>query len=244
MIISAVLGVYAMKFYVEGSRFYDATLIPGAQGRATITTTGWIVYSWTAIYIAWLTYSAIEHGAHVARLMALSAHDIPYAPFHPDGAGGVRFLMEPSLSAGYAMIGLLVTFAVFIVHDRILYHIDSNRLIGFALYIIVAPPLFALPFFKLHQLMKARRDEYLFDSLEQALTDARSASDRKDWAALAGCVESIESADKYRKLVCSFPTWPVPFALALPSLGSAAAAVIPIAQKYILPSVPSAMLPG
>lgn len=244
MIVSAVLGIYAMKFYVGGSRFFDATLIPGAKGQATVTATGWIVYSWTALYIAWLAFSAIEHGVHVARLMALSAKDIPYAPFHPDGAGGVRFLMGPSLSAGYAMIGLLATFVVFIIHDKILYHIDSNRLVAFGLYIVVAPPLFALPFCKLHQLMKARRDEYLFDSLEQTLADARSASNRKDWTALAECVVSIESADKYRKLVCSFPIWPVPLALALPSLSSTAAAAIPFIQKLVLPTASSTLLPG
>jgi hypothetical protein len=244
MIICAALGIYAMKFYVEGSRFYDATLIPGPNGQVTVTATGWIVYSWTALYIAWLSFSAIEHGAHVARLMALQANDIAYAPFHPDGAGGVRFLMEPSLSAGYAMIGLLATFVVFIIHDRVLYNIDSNRLLGFGLYIVVALPLFALPFWKLHQLMKARRNEHLFDSLDQTLVDARKASDRKDWAALAGCVAAIESADKYRKLVCAFPIWPVPLTFALPSLSSVGAAVIPFIQKLILSLSPSALLPG
>jgi hypothetical protein len=244
MIICAMLGIYAMKFYVEGSRFYDATLIPGTNGQVTVTVTGWIVYSWTALYIAWLSFSAIEHGAHIAGLMALSESDIPYAPFHPDGAGGVRFLMEPSLSAGYAMIGLLATFVVFVIHDRILYHIDSNRLLGFGLYIVVALPMFALPFWKLHQLMKARRDALLFDSLDQTLSDARTAGDRKDWAALAGCVAAIESADKYRKLVSAFPVWPVPLALTLPSLSSAAAAMVPFVQKFIFSAAPSALLPG
>jgi hypothetical protein len=251
MVICAMLGIYAMKFYVEGSRFYvegsrfyDATLIPGANGQATVTVTGWIVYSWTALYIAWLSFSAIEHGVHVARLMALSDSDIPYAPFHPDGAGGVRFLMEPSLTVGFAMIGLLATFVVFIIHDRILYHIESNRLLGFGLYIVVALPLFALPFWKLHELMKARRDKYLFDSLDQTLADARIASDRKDWTALAGCVAAIESADKYTKLVGAFPIWPVPLALALPSLGSTAAAMIPLVQKFIFSPTPSVLLPG
>jgi hypothetical protein len=242
MIICAMLGIYAMKFYVEGSRFYDASLIPGANGQATITVTGWIVCSWTALYIAWLSFSAIEHGAHVVRLMSLAESDIPYSPFHPDGAGGVRVLMDPSLSFGYAMIGLLATFVVFVIHDKVIYHIHSNRLLGFGLYIIVAVPLFALPFCKLHELMKTRRDKYLFDSLDQTLADARIAGDRKDWTALAGCVAAVESADKYRKLVNAFPVWPVPLALALPSLSSAAAAMIPFVQKFI--SSPSALLPG
>jgi hypothetical protein len=241
--LCAMLGIFAMKFYVEGSIFYDATLIPGANGQPTITITGWIVYSWTAAYIALMLFCVIEHGVHVARLLTLSESDIPYAPFHPDGAGGVRILMEPSLTAGYAMIGLLATFVVFLIHDRILYHINSNRLLGFGIYIVVALPLFALPFWKLHELMKARRDEYLFDSLDQTLADARIAGDRKDWTALAGCVAAIESADKYKKLVSAFPVWPVPLALALPSLSSVAAAAVPFVQKFFS-SVPSGLLPG
>jgi hypothetical protein len=244
MMLCATLGIFAMKFYVEGSVFYDATLIPKANGQPAITVTGWIVYSWTAAYIAFLSLCVIEHGVHIARLLTLSESDIPYAPFHPDGAGGVRFLMEPSLTAGYAMIGLLATFVVFLIHDRIIYHIHSNRLLGFGVYIVVALPLFALPFWKLHELMKARRDEYLFDSLDQTLADARSAGDRRDWTALAGCVAAIESADKYKKLVSAFPVWPVSFALALPSLSSVAAAAIPFVQKFIFSSVPSGSLPG
>jgi hypothetical protein len=243
-ILCAMLGIFAMKFYVEGSVFYDATLIPNANGQPTVTVTGWIVYSWTASYIALISFSIIEHGFHVARLLTFSESDIPYAPFHPDGAGGVRFLMEPSLTAGYAMIGLLATFVVFLIHDKILYHIDSNRLLGFGVYIVVALPLFGLPFWKLHELMKARRAKYLFDSLDQTLADARIAGDRKDWTALAGCVAAIESADKYKKLVGAFPVWPVPFALALPSLSSIAAAVLPFIQKFIFSSAPSGLLPG
>jgi hypothetical protein len=244
MTLCAMLGIFAMKFYVEGSIFYDATLIPKSNGQSTVTVTGWIVYSWTAAYIALLSFCVIEHGVHVARLLTLSESDIPYAPFHPDGAGGIRFLMEPSLTTGYAMIGLLATFVIFLIHDKILYHIDSNRLLGFGIYIVVALPLFGLPFWKLHQLMKARRDKYLFDSLDQTLADARIAGDRKDWTALAGCVAAIESADKYKKLVGAFPVWPVPLALALPSLSSVAAAVIPFLQKFIFASAPSGLLPG
>ncbi len=238
-IICFAFGVGAMKFYVEGSPFYDATLVPGVVGGMKVTVTGWIVYSWTAIYIGWLLFVAIEHGRHVARLMVLPASAVPYSPFHPDGAAGIQFLMEPSLSAGYAMIGLLATFIVFVVHDKVLYHIESNRLLGFGLYVVVALTLFGFPFWKLHQIMKVRRNEYLFDSLDQTLADARLASNRKDWTALAGCVAAIESADKYRKLVSTFPVWPVPLALALPSLSSTVAALIPLVQKIILaPSQP------
>jgi hypothetical protein len=78
----------------------------------------------------------------------------------------------------------------------------------------------------------------------QTLADARSAGDRRDWTALAGCVAAIESADRYKKLVSAFPVWPGPFALALPSLSSVAAAAIPFVQKFIFSSVPSGSLPG
>jgi hypothetical protein len=242
--VCVLLGIYAMKFYVEGSIFYDATLIPGVNSRPAVTITGWIVYSWTAAYIALVLFAVTDHGLHVAQLLTLSKSDISYAPFHPDRAGGVRFLMQPSLTAGYAMICLLATFVVFVIHDRWLYHIESNRLVGFGIYIIVALPLFVIPFWKLHELMKFRRDEYLFDSLDQTLAEARVAGDRKDWAALAGCVAAIESADKYKKLVSTFPVWPVPLALTLPPLSSIAAAAAPFVQKAIFSSASSGLLPG
>jgi len=238
-ILCAVLGAYAMKFYVEGSPFYDATMIPSMGGQATITTTGWIVYSWTAAYIAWVLFAGFEHGFHITSILSLTARDIPYSPLNPDRAGGIKFLMDPSLSAGYAMIVLLTTFAIFIVHDRIIYHIHSNRLLGLAVYVVVAVPLFAMPFWKLHQLMKTRRDDYLFDSFEQALVDAQEAATRKDWVALAQYVAAVESVDKYRKLVSSFPVWPAPFVLALPSVSSIVVALVPLAQKFAASMVPS-----
>lgn len=243
-LLCAVMGVYAMKFYVEGSQFFDATLIPDAGGHSRITATGWVVYSWTALYIAWLLFAMIEHGVHVARILNLRPIDIPYSPYHPDNGGGVRFLMEPSLSAGYAMIGLLATFVIFVIHDRLLYHIESNRLFGFVLYVAVALPMFSLPFCKLHQLMKVRRDEYLLSSLDETLSAVRGASERADWGALAGCVATMESAEKYRKIVCSFPVWPIPMALALPSLGSVGGAIVPIVQKLISSSMTGLPLPG
>lgn len=236
------LGIFAMKFYVEGSRFFDATLVPGDDGQAKITITGWIVYSWTALYIAWLLFSAMEHGFHIARLMRLQASDIPYAPFHPDGAAGVRFLMEPSLSAAYAMIGLLATFIVFIIHDRLLYHIDSNRLLGFAVYIAVVLPLFGLPVCKLHQLMKARRDEYLFDAIERTFLFARNSDGPDNWSKLADYMTAVANADKYVKIVCAFPVWPIPIALAVPPIGSIVAAIFPLAQKLITSAAPP--IPG
>lgn len=232
-VICVALGASAMKFYVEGSLFFDATLIPDARTGSTVTITGWLVYSWTALYISWLLFSGLEHGVYVRRIVALRSEDIPYAPFHSDGAAGIRFLMRPILSAGYAMIGLLITFLVFVVHDKLLYHIDSNRLLGFILYVVVALPMFAMPLIRLHQLMKVRRDEYLSISVNDALFGIRAASDRNDWEGIAGYIAAIESADKYRKIVQGFPIWPMPLILALPSLGSVTGALIPIFQKIL-----------
>lgn len=232
-IVCIALGAFAMKLYVEGSPFFDATLIPDASAGSAVTVTGWIVYSWTAFYISWLLFSGLEHGAHVRRILILKPENIPYAPFHSDGAAGIRFLMAPTLSAGYALVGLLLTFLMFAIHDKVLYHINSNRLFGFILYVAVALPMFVLPFEKLHRLMKARRDDYLSISVEEALSGIRLASDRKDWEKFSGYMTAIENADKYRKIVRAFPIWPMPLVLALPSLGSVVGALIPIVQKII-----------
>jgi len=244
ILLSAIFGVYTMTFYVEGSQSFDATLIPDGRGLPTITITGWIVYAWTSVYIAWLFFAAMQQGFHVAAISQLRAKAIPYAPFHPDGVAGIRFLMEPSLSVGYAMIGLLVTFLVFVIHDKLLYHIDSNRLLGFAVYVVVAMPLFGLPFYHLHRLMKQRRDEYLFKSLDQAMPPEIGANSSQNWSALKDYMAAIENADKYRKIVCTFSVWPVPISLALPPFSSIIAAIVPLAQKLILIAAPAFNLPA
>jgi hypothetical protein len=241
-ILSACLGIYGMKFYVTGSQFFDATMVPGKDGRSTITATGWIVYSWTALYMAGVCYAVIEQGVHASRVITLSERKIPYEPFHPDNAAGVRFIMEPTLSFAYAMIGLLLTFVVFIVHDKILYHIESNRLWAFAIYIVLVLPLFGLPFYHLHRLMKQRSSEYLLDlttvvsGLVFLRRDDRSA---QDWTTVKSRLAAMEELDKYRKTVSSFPVWPVSIPLALPPLMSIAAAAFPLAKKFLLIAFPT-----
>jgi hypothetical protein len=241
ILLSVTFGMYAMKFYVEGSQFMDATFVPRSDGHSAITMTGWIVYSWTALYIAALCYAFIEQGVHVNRIIHLNEKDIPYAPFHRDEAGGVRFIMEPSLNFGYALIGLLLTFVVFIIHDRVLYHIETNRLLGFALYVVVAVPLFLLPFYHLHRLMKQRRGEYLFDMdavLEGVISVVKTSRERHDWKGVADYLTAIENIEKCQRVVATFPVWPVPISLAIPPFGSMVAACLPLVQKLLTSAFP------
>jgi hypothetical protein len=235
LILSLLFGAYAMKFYVEGSQFFDATLIPGLDGTSQITMTGWVVYSWTAVFIAFLFFGCAEQGFHVSYIIRLSEKDIPYVPLHDDESGGVRFLMEPSLSFGYAMIALLLVFVVFIVQDRLIYHIESNRLLGFALYIIVAIPSFGLPFYHLHRLMRARRAEYFF---EISTAISRNISEPKNlrqgtWSEVQNYLSAIENIEKYKKALSAFPVWPAPVSLSLPPFGSIIAASLPVAHKLV-----------
>jgi hypothetical protein len=243
LILSVVFGIYAMKFYVQGSQFYDATMVPNVKGEVTITVTGWIVYSWTALYIAGLIYAAIQHGAYVTCIVCLERRAIPYTPFHPDQAGGIRFMMDPSLSFGYAMSSLLLTFVVFIIQDRI-YHIESNRLLGFVAYILIAAPLFGLPFYHLHRLMKERRDDYLFEALDHVTPISVAAKRLRDPKMLKEHVAAIENVDKYRKIVLSFPVWPMPMSLTLNPAGSILAAAFPLVEKLLSNAFPGLSILG
>ena len=243
LILSAVFGIYAMKFYVQGSQFYDATMVPNVKGQITITVTGWIVYSWTALYIAGLIYAAIQHGAYVTCIVGLERKAIPYTPFHPDQAGGVRFMMDPSLSFGYAMTGLLLTFVVFILQDRI-YHIESNRLLGFVAYILIAAPFFGLPFYHLHRLMKEHRDDYLFEALDHVTPISVATERLRDPKMLKEHVAAIENVDKYRKIVLSFPVWPMPISLTLSPAGSILAAAFPLVEKLLSNAFPGLPILG
>ena len=234
MILSGVFGVYAMIFYVRGSQFFDATLVPTSSGGSRITLTGWIVYSWTALYIAGLMHAFIEHGVHVNRVVHLRASEIPYRPFDPDEAGGVRLVMAPSLNFGYAMLFLFVTFIVFIVQDKLLYNIESNRLIGFAVYVAFASPLFGLPFFHLHTLMKKRRDKYFFCQTTDMIEPNTTSTQSNNLGSAKDYISALEDADRLHKIVRDFPTWPIPARLAVAPFGSIVAASLPLIQKLVI----------
>lgn len=238
-VVAIAFGFTAMKIYVSGfNQFYDATIVPNLDSSTQITATGWVVFGWTAIFVSYLFYGCAEQAFYTNYVIKLRKDDLQYKPLHHDQAGGVRFIMEPSLTFAYAMIALLLILLVFIIHDKILYHIsDSNRLWGFAFYPAIIIPLFVLPFWHLHTLMKERRDEYLYEisgALDEILMTARLMKANIGTARLQENITSMEYIDKYRKTVGGFPTWPLPLSILAPPLGTIIASVFPLVQKLLV----------
>lgn len=234
-LISVALSVAAMKFYIEGfHNTFDATLIPNNGDGGTITITGWVIFFWTALFLAVLFDSLLEHAVHVRYLLGLTAADIEYAPLHRDGCGGLRVLMNPSLYFAYAMLFLLLIFIIFIIHDNIIYNIDeSNRTWGLLLYIITIIPMFFLPYFRLHHLMKLHRDEYsdsMNAAIERMLSENAAPGARPN-EKLEKFLLALDSAGKYQKVIAGFPVWPLPFYKAAPQFGAIIAAAFPVAEK-------------
>jgi hypothetical protein len=95
-------------------------------------------------------------------------------------------------------------------------------------------PLFILPFWHLHRLMKERRDEYLFDLpnlVEELLASIRMLKENDDAADVQKRLSSIDYVEKYRKMVMGFPVWPLPLPLSMPPIGSIIVAALPLLQK-------------
>lgn len=237
-VLAVAFGFTAMKVYVGGfNQFFDATIIPSGIDSTQITGAGWVVFSWTAIFISFLFYSCAEQAFYAKYVISLRKKDLPYRPLHYDRAGGARFLMEPSLKFAYAMIALLIVFAAFIVYDKILHHIsDSNRLWGFVFYVAIIVPLFVFPFLRLHTLMKERRDEYLIEvsgALDEILLTAKMIKTNISVSKIQKNISSMEYYERYRKTVTEFPVWPLPLAISAPPIGSIVAALLPLGQKLI-----------
>lgn len=237
-LVALSLGVAAMKSYVAGflnGSYLDATIILHG-GTPTITTTGWIVFTFTALFIAFIAFMAFEEIVYVRFILALHPQDAPYAPFHADESGGLRFLADPSLTAIYAAMSIAAIFLIFIVQDHIISKISaSNRLYLISIYAPSVLILLGLPLYRLHLLMVKRRQNYLngiaaFMDKTLAANSDKPVSDVEQVKEYLSIVECVE---KYRKLCSELPRWPIPVKSLIAPASSAIASLAPLLQKLV-----------
>ncbi|MDV7341513.1 hypothetical protein RYZ26_18025 [Terasakiella sp. A23] len=233
-ILCALLAFMAMRFYVGGflvGDYFSETIGLGPDNKPFITITGWIVFTWTWLFIAVLFWGCAEQGIHVFDIVRWNKDDIQYHPFDSDEAGGQKFLMVPSLHFTYAMISVLMIFVVFYVQDSVAQIEESNRLWGFGIYLLIVGPLFSIPFMKIHRLMYAHRKQILkkaYDVLDPK--DEKSADDPVN--------HYLKVAERYKALAESLPVWPLSwknYGLPVASLVSAS---VPIIKKMGISLLP------
>ncbi len=242
LVLSAVIGTTAMLYYYMGfmvGDYFDAIISVDSAGNPIITLLGWAVFFWTTLFIIFVIYRASDQFAYVIFILTLSEKDLSYKPYHPDESAGIRKYIQPSILFFRAMVVLLLTFVAFSIQDKLLFYIDeSNRLWGLVAYFCVSAPLFFLPLFHLHKLMINCRQKYLaeinqiIDPLikKYPLTDMSIEQSIE----LKEHLSFMESLEKYRRLLSSFPIWPLPRRSLIEPLSILAGAAMPIVHKVIL----------
>ncbi len=205
-----------------------------------ITITGWVVSFWTVIFISILFYCAIEAISYAVFQMSLRITDVRYTPFHPDQSGGLSYLMRPSVIFMRAMGVLLVTFFLFVVYDFYINNIiESKRIWGFVVYVVIVVPVFFLPLSHFHKIMKYERLHIVYqlfskdggkeiDFLEGAWQYRYSAND---------LLNALEILEKQKKLQQHLPIWPMPIGSLLEQASPLLMAIVPIAQKVIVSTI-------
>lgn len=246
IVLSAVIAVASMNFYYSAflsGQYYDSNILPGPNGPY-ISLSGWVVFFWTSFFMALLFYRVFTYAWHVFFIVSLAEDDIDYTPFHPDESGGLRFLVTPSLTFLYAMMVLLAIFIVFAFQDTFYQINESNRYIGFAIYAGLSVPLFFAPLFHIHLLMKRKQRQYLADVhvyaksvFENKLQTERKKTQIEKLQERMTYVDSVESVDKYKNVITSFPLWPLPKKTFVTPIISFVGSLLPLAFKFLSPYV-------
>ena len=216
LVLSSVTAGAMMSYYYKGfleGDFLDSVVSINEYGDTFITYTGWIVYFWTAFFIAVVLFKTMQIFSYVIFVLQIEKEELHYKPYHEDEAAGLSEVMSPLITFSYAMISLLIIFFVFAIYDTKLNVDESNRLYAFYIYLSVIIPLFFFPFWRLHKLMLSKRKKYLCNIAEHAPNFPESKGFglvAKDTLDLKEFCEKIENVQKLRSTLLSFPIWPVP----------------------------------
>jgi hypothetical protein len=170
-------------------------------------------------------------------------HKTRIHPMHPDQAGGLGALGSLGVQYGLIAVALGALLALVTI-DRILHgsgwmHIDL--LIGYALYVVLAPVSLISPLWSAHRAMTLYRDEVLrgiSNEFERILTEKEPRD--LDLGALDSSKKRLDALRaRYALVRDAYPTWPISTAAfrkfsitaSLPLLTGAASIVLDLAAK-------------
>lgn len=229
-----VIAVICMAFYVRSfleGRFLDAAV--SAPGIGGITVTGWVVFSWTTVFLAVICLGLMAQVAYCLAIFRLTPHEMRYYPLHQDRSGGMMRFAEP---AWHFLNAMLILFAIsigFVVQDWLINRVDSSlRLQGSVAYALVAIPLFLAPVLRLRHFMIQHRDGILRQLYLSHPVIGVPLFDRAP-ADLRGILPEVESFLRLRNQVEQFPTWPLPLAVRVKVLPYLIGPVVPLALKLL-----------
>lgn len=235
LLLSATIALVSMKFYVGAFQgaYFDSNFTPDIHGRPQITTAGYIVFFWTALYIAILFWHVLNYARYVLWIMQLKKDDLEYHPFDDDDSGGLFYIASPILHFFNALIVLLVTLIIFTFQDYSLSIKESNRCWGFALFLIVGVPLFVAPILHIKNIMVLKKKDYFNIVATHAkstmgMKKNNNLTDKKDYSSMLIALETI---DKSWAVVAKFPHWPMPRSSFVAPISAFIGAAIPVFIK-------------
>lgn len=216
LITLTVVATICMQLYYSGffdKGIFDAVIQPDSLGVLHITATGYVVYFWTALFLALMFYFLVYVFEYAFFIISLNKIEIDYQPYHHDEAAGLHFVMKPILSFGTGMLLMLLMFLVFAVYDFLFFGSSTLRMVGLYIYLLVIFPTFFLPYYKLHIYMLACRNQYLvaFQMNFPIVTKNQFFScNFKETEHFKEFCNSFESQNSLRKTLLAFPVWPLP----------------------------------
>lgn len=246
-IMSIAVGFSAMWFYFQGfvgRTFYTESFVAGPDGTAIISLTGWAIFFFTALFMSFLFLVAFEYGNYLLFVRSLTTDKFRFT-LPPNISEDIKIAIKPCLYATYVLVTLFFVLLFFIFRDFYQFQIrESRRVWLFGPYIIACLIAF-LPFWHLHQVMSARKNEIINsnnDAIEKDITNfdgAEIGSNKKiNPQKLALAVNKIE---KFQLFYKSIPVWPTSAnALLIPNMSVVFSAITlgyKIVSAFYMPSV-------
>jgi hypothetical protein len=210
-LIAAVLSVSAMWFYYKGfvgGTVFTEAFAPGPNGKAEVSTVGWLIFGVTATFLYLIATSVAEYGNYLLFVRRIGPSDIRFS-LPPFVSADVEIAIGPCVYVAYALAVLFVVLALFVIRDfwQLGLH-RSRRVWLFAPYLAISLVTF-LPFWHLHRVMSEQKRE-LIDAnngvIERAIKiDTRRHGEPVDARALIDSVDRIERLQVFYKMI---PVWP------------------------------------
>jgi hypothetical protein len=190
--------------------------IANQDGRVKVTVTGWIIFVITSGFLSFLVYMTFEFGNYILFVRRLTVKDFEFC-LPPRVSVDISIAVRPCVYATYVLLTLFIILAIFVIRDFWQLGLEASRRIWLLAPYILACSVAFLPFFHLHRIMAAQKQEIIAANnrlIEQdiRLADAPRAKGGTDIQYLnidhRKLLHSVDSIEKLQKFYQSIRVWP------------------------------------
>lgn len=175
--------------------------------------------AWVRAPVIFVVFYALAMTIYDLAVIIITLNDslrnqrIQVEPFNPDKAGGLGFIGRFSANLGYliGVLGLLLSVRTIQAPADLSDTRNYVFILGFAVYLLLAPTIFFLPLWATHTAMVSFRDHLLTElatKLDSVLEQLR-APHRKNAEQIEPLLEDFQQLDKVHALIIDqVPVWP------------------------------------